>query len=510
MDLNRVVDIRLPETRAYGSGYLITNRLVLTAKHVAGASGPGVRCQITPLQIRGAPTGQAYDASVAWVSPNSDAALLQTDRAVPGLLPGSVVFGRLPLNAGPRKCRAIGFPDAQGGSDFNEDRQLAGELTWVLRDNRFNLDVGNAEPEHADNWRGFSGAAVFTDHLLGLVRSYDERWGGRVLEVIPAELLFADESFCRLVSPIGNPSDLLVEDGPRVEDDAGVRGKTTLPPFPARLRPYLADRVRQEAIILDYIDKVFTAQVRRPGVFLLHGSMDQCVDTFTDRIRDHTLPAALKRASISDRIKHAPIDWPPTMPDGSPPRTTDELELELRESLFKRLQTPLGGEKVDVVEKLKEYDAALIPCELQVYDWGKEDVALLRAWLAWWQAFPDAAEAKPVLIIFYVPYHLGWPWGPLLWPRIRAALSSMQAEILAAGTGGRLIGSIVPQLGSIALPDAMSWANDNLSNISSDEVRRRLHPKFTRFFGLTQRLLPMQAAVDEFVQLLEQDKSEKR
>ena len=52
MDLNRVVDIAF-EGGGFGSGYLVTNQLVLTARHVSVKAEIGVPCRVRGLPRTG-------------------------------------------------------------------------------------------------------------------------------------------------------------------------------------------------------------------------------------------------------------------------------------------------------------------------------------------------------------------------------------------------------------------------------------------------------------------------
>jgi hypothetical protein len=89
MQAARVVEVVLG-TASAGSGYLITARHVLTARHVAPESmrALGVACQVRPLGSTGAekpmdldPRPPWMNARIAWLQPGGD-----LDLAVPELV----------------------------------------------------------------------------------------------------------------------------------------------------------------------------------------------------------------------------------------------------------------------------------------------------------------------------------------------------------------------------------------------------------------------------------------
>ncbi|WP_447034735.1 hypothetical protein [Streptomyces sp. DSM 118878] len=103
---------------AYGSGYAINDRIVLTARHLLAVDGdkpvPG-----QPVRIRVAGEEYARRATVTWVSRNvGDAALLSVDGAPWADAPdtGAVRWGYVAEDDGSVPARARGFPAAQAGT----------------------------------------------------------------------------------------------------------------------------------------------------------------------------------------------------------------------------------------------------------------------------------------------------------------------------------------------------------------------------------------------------------
>jgi tetratricopeptide (TPR) repeat protein len=152
-----------------GSGYLIADKLVLTAAHVLEpAEGATVReGQEAEVARIG---GEWQEATVAWVDAKKDVALL----ACPDLQADSMVrWGRL-VGSKPLEWGAVGFPVASADDAAGRQPEHAFGRTSPISDlgaGRLALTIESREAKGGNSpWAGLSGAGVFCgDHFVGVV-----------------------------------------------------------------------------------------------------------------------------------------------------------------------------------------------------------------------------------------------------------------------------------------------------------------------------------------------------
>ncbi len=172
-----------------GSGYRLSDRLVLTARHVIAPAlaRAGGRLLVRPVGVTG-----WLPARVEWEDADADAALILIEgehwRAPAG---ESVLrWGEL-TGSDPVPCAAVGFPWASTRPDRMRDAAhlLYGHLAPLgqLRQGRLDLDVASASPSARPDgspWAGISGAGVITDnHLVGVITVDPARYQGRLVAV---------------------------------------------------------------------------------------------------------------------------------------------------------------------------------------------------------------------------------------------------------------------------------------------------------------------------------------
>jgi hypothetical protein len=210
MDERRVTEVFVPASQSgrrdtFGSGYLVTDVLVLTAGHVVDPAAGGA-CKVRPL-------GQDKwrQARVIWRAKSCDAALLEVKAfKKQSLQAGRARLGR--LATGWRvPCRALGFPLAQArrGSraSIRDTEEITGELAplTLIKGGQLTVHISGSVPlsdaAGQSSWAGMSGAALFSGPLLvGVVTVDPAHFGTDRLEAVPVTQMAAEPSFRALLT----------------------------------------------------------------------------------------------------------------------------------------------------------------------------------------------------------------------------------------------------------------------------------------------------------------------
>ncbi|MFG3101659.1 tetratricopeptide repeat protein [Streptomyces sp. NPDC048182] len=226
MDVRRVVEVWDPGAGIAGTGYLVTDRLVLTAFH--NVRGPARAVEVRRL----APHGQRQDgwaaAEVLWperapdlaADPHTDAALLLvTDTAwqPPDPPLPAVRWGRLPPPADGMvdtrvPCVAVGFPEAEQRDGRRDTKQISGHIETLsgLKSGLLTAHVDRVATPGAGTgsspWSGASGAALFCGELLTGVLTTDRAgaYSGDQLVAVPLATLAARPGFTTTLKAAGN------------------------------------------------------------------------------------------------------------------------------------------------------------------------------------------------------------------------------------------------------------------------------------------------------------------
>lgn len=181
--LARVVELRVADKRV-GSGYLLTDRLILTAYHVIAPDGT---VRVRPVDALSCPP---LTASRLWPAepvddhahPEQDVALLLLDEPAGAPWPthplpgGAARFGE--VTGGDRApCHALGFPDAERRPDGDRDvMRLPGHVE-PAQGSRFGMLTFYAglQLRGERRWGGMSGGPLFGDDGLLLGTLVEDR-----------------------------------------------------------------------------------------------------------------------------------------------------------------------------------------------------------------------------------------------------------------------------------------------------------------------------------------------
>lgn len=190
----RVVEVHAgtSATGHVGSGYLVSDRLVLSCAGLAGRDGAAV--------IRPAGTATWISSSLVWRARAAGAALLEVDDPAEVMMPpGSMCWGEV-TGRQPVAVTAMGFPPAGARPQgFRDPQQFIGHLlpdgvsddgTWMPL--RAHAGAGAAG-------EGMTGAALFAGaELVGVVLPGSERRGAGGHRAVPAQALARDAGFVDL------------------------------------------------------------------------------------------------------------------------------------------------------------------------------------------------------------------------------------------------------------------------------------------------------------------------
>ncbi|MDQ1047314.1 tetratricopeptide repeat protein [Streptomyces sp. V4I2] len=255
MDVRRVVEVWNPTGKCSGTGYLVAERLVLTALH--NVLGRGV------LEVRrlGSEELTWATAEVLWPEippdlerePQADGALIRiTDpgwRPPPGGEP--VRWGRIDGSVVRDErlgCVAVGFPRAEARDGVRDTKEIRGHIETLTGLKSIGLITAYVDgvavpsrPDERSRWAGASGAALFArGRLIGVVTTDRQRdYDADQLTAVSVVSLAARPGFAIAVKAAGGelvPEDITaVEPGrSRTAYDVDVpRGVNNLPEPPS-------------------------------------------------------------------------------------------------------------------------------------------------------------------------------------------------------------------------------------------------------------------------------------
>lgn len=219
MDNYRAVLVSNQETKKYGSGYLIRENLILTARHTIlnGKSefDDGLEYELRFYDELVKNTNIYHRSVVCWQSDTLDIVLLKSETITSNLEKpiNDIKFGSLSEDTD-FDVEGMGFPEFQEITDKRADTyRLRGKIDTAMgarraeRENRLTLEVTSLKPPLAKQWSGISGTSVFSgEYLVGVVleRSSDEDMGPQILRVVQVDKI-NDKEFCNLVFDQNKP-----------------------------------------------------------------------------------------------------------------------------------------------------------------------------------------------------------------------------------------------------------------------------------------------------------------
>ncbi|KAM3100819.1 tetratricopeptide repeat protein [Phormidesmis sp. 146-35] len=210
MDERRVAELHNQKQKSGGTGYLITEDLILTAHHIIAPINENGVLQ-TDYDIRF--IGDYEQGKVKWIekgcylcwdSKELDLALLKLVKGKPAFLSSqdspATRFGKLPLET--LIAKGTGFPVVQKIENRNNPEPLRGNLSRLaaMKEGQLRLQVTSPIPKQADEWKGISGTALFVDNfLVGVIVETNKSFAEQALWATPISVIAEDPNFCELV-----------------------------------------------------------------------------------------------------------------------------------------------------------------------------------------------------------------------------------------------------------------------------------------------------------------------
>ena len=200
MDSGRVVEIRARRPDgddSVGSGYRVSERLVLTARHVI-CDHQGSRYERPRVRRPDIDADWASGLRVVWCGDGDlDAALLELAAGCwPDPAAARVRWGRLTGQQAGVTAEAQGFPLALREEGRRTREHLDGHVNpGTAAGRRYDINLASAVPD-TGLWGGMSGAALFAGQLLvGVIVIDTPNFNGRRLTAVPVHRLAADPGF---------------------------------------------------------------------------------------------------------------------------------------------------------------------------------------------------------------------------------------------------------------------------------------------------------------------------
>ncbi|WP_369042055.1 tetratricopeptide repeat protein [Streptomyces sp. Midd1] len=201
--MNRERVVAVDGADGQGSGYVISDHLVLTSAHIVPAMGESAEFFRPGWTVR-------YTAKVVWRGTpggRDDAALLLIDDQAwqPPKSP-TVRWGRLVTSQPETMCQTVGVPNMIQRPDKPVELwQATGTINPVTGhvDNRHVVTLAEHPPQSSGGspWGGLSGAAVFCGNLLtGVIAADLAGLSHAGLHAVPLYVLIHDHTFCNALT----------------------------------------------------------------------------------------------------------------------------------------------------------------------------------------------------------------------------------------------------------------------------------------------------------------------
>jgi tetratricopeptide (TPR) repeat protein len=275
-----VVEIFNPARRMVGSGFLLGERLVLTARQVVDVGPTGQRCSGRTLCSQPGDDWIDLDLCAVGAGPADDIALLEFRRR-PSASPGVLSFGQVDRDQTSQglPCCAVGFPVASARpAGMRDPSRLLGRVAVGAGRKADELIVAvdraiaSLDDPRDVAWAGTSGAAlVARDHVVGVLTRVVTASIGKELSAVPVTRLLADPEARRLlvaagaVDPHGQVDVVLLPLRLELEHrhSVMVRPPTLGPPLGTDARAHPSQLLDSDHALVDFVPRPALAELEQ-------------------------------------------------------------------------------------------------------------------------------------------------------------------------------------------------------------------------------------------------------
>ena len=475
--LSRMMEIYCRTRKRYGSGFLLGNGLILTARHVLAEPGKTVARTPLDIEVRSVKMTSArlkpVSAKLVWptdlgeLAKAPDIALIQVTEGELMNMPAPnihVIDAMHDENIGLKsihKVGAVGFPNFAAKKDRQRDTsEISGTVRLghglVMETLEFNdIDFDTRGGQRIDNkvdWHGFSGAALFVsdendadviDRLVGVVVTRKEK-GVYAFGAVRISALLRDAEAKRILK-------------------TGLPGSQYAPGPPAIDKLVcLLDRTDQEDEIIAAYERASPTTgatqecCAKPAIVLLPGAGEtRHVPTeLAERLCGHTLPKDLHWPLTQAAMRF--IYWPSPDSNLDPAVAVGRMRRHLWNALSGEDSVPTNpAEFASLMNsgRPRFFVSDLSSCR---YALDNKLADVLREWSRFWAGLVPQDGRVPIHLLFL---NADTAAGALLWKK------------LAQCDHGALV-EVLPELSVCQIQDLENWITFVLRRRFPDERDR--------------------------------------
>ena len=238
----------------------------------------------------------------------------------------------------------------------------------------------------------------------------------------------------------------------------------------------MVDRIEQELQLHRAFGSHDRDNPRDAHLLVVYGRKEQAIEDYLHRLRESSIPRALKSVHKPDYVNWRDMDWVKgdwaSKPDATIKKLQGYIELDI-------------NRKVDSWPEIApQYIADKRACLLFCYhaqwkDWKQEHIDTLKLWIESWANVPALNPSYPLIIVLAFDY-ADSPPKPL-WERIRRRnekevhpVVDQISELEELGSKGMTV-SILPELGNVTYDEIEQWILKEVKPADPPAMIRKAH-----------------------------------